>query len=177
MSWRDLVVVAMGVSALMAVGGCAHSVRGDTQPVTHSEVPLERGYGYGDDRCGLLLDNSIKELFGAEKLVRSYSGAVCQYVLTRQGTFIDVTYLWFETGSLDRERAVAEANGAQISDVEVDRREAFLARRSVIGMGCSATASTDPGVASWWVQIRGDAPLDPCQQARSLLSKTLSADL
>ncbi|HUM00612.1 MAG TPA: DUF3558 family protein, partial [Mycobacterium sp.] len=106
-----------------------------------------------------------------------YSGAVCQYVLRRQSTIIDLTYSWFETGSLERERDLAESNKAQITDAVVERHQAFLARRSVTGNGCSATAATNPGVASWWVQIRGDAPTDPCQVAQTLLSKTLSSDM
>jgi len=52
-----------------------------------------------------------------------------------------------------------------------------LARRSVTGNACSATADTNPGVASWWVQVRADEPLDPCQMAQTLLSKTLSSEM
>ena len=57
----------------------------------------------------------IQETLSADHVVRPYSGAVCQYVLTRGETgsdvgagapqVIDVTFSWFETGSLDRERA------------------------------------------------------------------------
>ena len=66
-----------------------------------------RSYGYVDDRCGLLVDGSIQEILGADNVVRPYSGAVCQYVLSRGSATIDVTFSWFETGSLDRERALA----------------------------------------------------------------------
>lgn len=167
----------MVVTVLMAVVGCSHSVSGTAERVTHDGSASERGYGYTDDRCGRLQDISIQEIAAADGLVRPYSGAVCQYLLTRGSTTVDLTYSWFETGTLDRERGVAQANNAQISDVSVERHQAFLARRSVTGNACSATAATNPGVASWWVQFRGDSSNDPCQIAQILLAKTLSSDL
>ena len=42
---------------------------------------------------------------------------------------IDVVFSWFETGNLDRERALAEQRGAQVTDKVVERHQAFLARR------------------------------------------------
>lgn len=174
---RTALAVVVGVSTLMTAVGCSHTVSGTAQRVTHDDSASERRYGYAEDRCGLLQDSSIQQIVGADQLVRPYSGAVCQYVLTRASTFIDVTYAWFETGTLDRERALAQSNNAQISEVELDRHQAFLARRSVTGNACSATAATNPGVASWWVQIRGDSSTDPCQVAQTLLAKTLSSDM
>jgi hypothetical protein len=169
-------VAVMVVSALMTVVGCTRTVGGTAQRVI-DHAASQRGYGYTEDRCGLLEDASIQEIIGADKLVRPYSGAVCQYILTRKTTTIDLTYSWFETGTLDRERALAASKNSQLTDVEVVRHQAFIARRPVTGNACSATAATNPGVASWWVQIRGDAPFDPCEEAQTLLSKTLSSDM
>jgi hypothetical protein len=166
-------VVATVVTAL----GCSHTVGGSPQRATYDDSASARGYGYTPDRCGLLQDASVKQIVGADELVRPYSGAVCQYVLMKASTTIDLTYSWFEKGSLDRERALAASNNAQITDTVVERREAFLARRSITGNACSATVATSPGVASWWVQIRGEWPTDPCQIAQNLLARTLSAEL
>ncbi len=134
----------------------------------------ERSYGYVDDRCGLLEDSSIQQMLDAENVVRPYSGAVCQYVLERGSAMVDVTFSWFETGNLDRERAVAEQRGAQITTEVVERHEAFLALRDAT---CSATAAAGPGVLSWWVQIRGKSDVDTCEDAEKLLAGTLSSDL
>ena len=90
---------------------------------------------------------------------------------------VDVIFSWFETGSLDRERALAHESGAQISDTVVERHQAFLARRATTGSACSATAAAGPGVLSWWVQFRGQTSGDPCKDAEKLLSRTLSSDL
>ena len=167
----------MIASAVLTVVGCSRTVAGSAQRAVESRNTPARGYGYADDRCGLLHDSTVQDIVGADGLVRPYSGAVCQYVLTRGSTVVDLTFSWFETGSFARERELAESNKAQITDVVVERRQAFLARRSVTGNACSATADTAPGVASWWVQFRGDAPTDPCQVAQTLLSRTLASDM
>jgi Protein of unknown function (DUF3558) len=125
----------------------------------------------------MLTDSSVQEAVGAQDVVRPYSGAVCQYVLSRHSTTVDATFSWYETGTLDRERAVAAARGAEISDTVVERHDTFLARRSVTGLGCSATTSAEPGVLSWWVQIRGQQTGDPCADAEKLLAATLSSEM
>ena len=167
----------MVAAAVVTAVGCSHTVSGTAQLAIHEDGAFERGYGYTPDRCGLLQDGSVQQIVGADHLVRPYSGAVCQYMLTKASTIIDLTYFWFQTGSLDRERGLAASNKAQITDAVVERRQAFLARRSITGNACSATVATNPGVASWWVQIRGAWPTDPCQIAQTLLARTLSSDL
>ena len=167
--------------------GCAQTVSGTAQRAHPSVPDPERSYGYVDNRCGLLEDSSIQEMLGADNVVRPYSGAVCQYVLERgrgadvgAGTApstVDVVFSWFETGSLDRERMLAEQRGAQVTGKDVERHQAFLARRDTNGAGCSATAAAGPGVLSWWVQTRGRTDTNPCTDAEKLLAATLSSDL
>jgi hypothetical protein len=173
-NWRFF---AAAVMTLMTVAGCSATVAGTPQRATESAASSEHEYGYADERCGLLSDITVQGIVGADKVLRPYSGAVCQYVLTRHSTFVDVVYSWFETGSLERERTMARTNKAQVTDVVIQRREGFVARRPVTDNACSATATTNPGVATWWVQARGDAGVDPCRVAQALLDKTLSSDL
>lgn len=170
----------MAVTAVMTVTGCSHTVTGTAQRAHHDGADQHRDYGYVDDRCGLLLNSSIQQILGADHLVRPYSGAVCQYVLSRKSVppvMLDVIFSWFETGTLQRERAVAQERGAQISDTVIERHQGFLARRDVTGAACSATVAAGSGVLSWWVQFRGDNSGDPCQDARLLLSRTLQSEL
>ena len=176
MHWRIKAVAVLAVTAVVTVAGCSQIVSGTARRAQPGVPDPNRSYGYIDDRCGLLLDSSIQEVIGADNVVRPYSGAVCQYVLSRQSAMIDVTFSWFETGNLDRERALAQERGAQISDTVVERHQAFLARRATTGSACSATAAAGPGVLSWWVQFRGQASGDPCKDAEKLLSLTLSSD-
>ena len=161
-------------AAVLAVAGCAHQVDGLAQPAR--TVDAERGYGYVDDRCGLLTNSSVQAALDADEVTRPYSGAVCQYVLSRGSVMLDVTFSWFDTGDLDRERAVAVNRGAQVSDTIIERRPGFLARRDTTGAACAATASAGGGVLSWWVQVRSSSA-DVCSEAQRLLSATLKSDM
>jgi hypothetical protein len=184
MRWRVNQVAVTAVIVAAVVAGCSSTVSGTPRRAQPAVPDPTRSYGYAEDRCGLLLDGTVQETLAADHVVRPYSGAVCQYVLTRgdggSGTprVIDVTFSWFESGSLERERELAAERGATITDADVERHEAFLARRDTTGAACSATAAAGTGVLSWWVQYRGDTrDADPCPEAEKLLSATLRSDL
>ena len=192
MCWRVLyfsAVTAAAVTAVVAVAGCSQTVSGTARRAQAGVPDPNRSYGYVDDRCGLLVDGSIQQTIGADHIVRPYSGAVCQYVLARGGgsgpdvgagappTIVDVTFSWYETGSLDRERELATERGATITEKVIERHHAFLARRDTTGAACSATAAAGTGVLSWWVQFRGQRNGDPCKDAEKLLTATLQSDM
>jgi Protein of unknown function (DUF3558) len=177
MRWRFSPIAVAAVVAVVTVAGCAQTVSGNALRA-HSAVPdPDRSYGYVDDRCGLLLDDTVRETLAAENITRPYSGAVCQYVLFRRDETVDVTFSWFEAGSLDRERALATDRGAKVTETVVERHRAVMARRDTTGAGCSATAAAATGVLSWWVQFRGQSGGDPCAEAEKLLSATLRSDM
>ncbi|HET7668649.1 MAG TPA: DUF3558 domain-containing protein [Mycobacterium sp.] len=185
MRWRVNPVAIAAVTAVVAVAGCSQTVGGIARRAQTAVPDPTRSYGYVDDRCGLLADGSIQQALGADHIVRPYSGAVCQYVLSRgsgpdagaPAGIVDVTFSWYETGNLDRERALATERGATITEKIVERHPAFLARRDMTGAACSATAAAGTGVLSWWVQFRGQRTGDPCKDAEKLLTATLQSDL
>ncbi|MEO3760916.1 DUF3558 domain-containing protein [Mycobacterium sp. B14F4] len=177
MRWRFCPIAVAAVVAVVTVAGCAETVDGSAQRARSAVPDPDRSYGYVDDRCGLLVDETVQETLGADSVMRPYSGAVCQYVLFRGDSTVDATYSWFQTGTLDRERALAAQRGAKVTDAVVERHEAFTARRDITGAACSATAAAGSGVLSWWVQFRGPAAGDPCAEAEKLLSATLRADM
>jgi hypothetical protein len=174
MRWR---VGCFAAVATAAVAACAQTVEGTARRAQSAVPDPNRSYGYVDDRCGLLVDGSIQQAIGADHIVRPYSGAVCQYVLSRGSAMVDVTFSWYETGNLDRERGLAAERGATITDKIVERHQAFLARRDTTGAACSATAAAGTGVLSWWVQLRGQRAGDPCKDAEKLLTATLQSDM
>jgi hypothetical protein len=187
MRWRVNPVAVVAVITAVTLAGCSSTVSGTARRALPAVPDPDRNYGYVDDRCGLLLDASVQQAIGADHVVRPYSGAVCQYVLMRGDTgsdvgdgapqVIDVTFSWFETGSLERERALADERGAKVTDTDIERHKAFTARRDTGGVACSATAAAGTGVVSWWVQFRGQSGGDPCKDAEKLLSATLQSDL
>lgn len=174
-----LIIVAVAVTATVAA--CTKTIDGSMQRADSNVPDPDRSYGYVDDRCALLDDTSVQEILKADAVTRPYSGAVCQYVLWQgsghTATTIDVTVSWFDIGSLDRERDLAAARGAMITDFVLDRHDAFSARRDITGAACSATAAAGTGVLSWWVQYRGQTTADPCSAAEKLLSATLTSDM
>ncbi|AGB21396.1 Protein of unknown function (DUF3558) [Mycobacterium sp. JS623] len=177
MRWRVNPVAVVAVIAVVAVAGCSQTVSGAARRAQSGAPDPTRSYGYVDDRCGLLVDGSIQQAIGADHIVRPYSGAVCQYVLARGSAIVDVTFSWYETGTLDRERALATERGATITEKVVERHQAYLARRDTTGAACSATAAAGSGVLSWWVQYRNQHNGDPCKDAEKLLTATLQSDM
>jgi len=171
-------IVAITTTATAA--GCSDTVTGVAQRSEAGVPDAGRSYGYVDDRCGLLDNSSIQATLGADEVTRPYSGAVCQYILSRGSggaTTIDATFSWFGTGNLQRERELATARGAVVTDAVVERHQTFFARRDTTGAACSATAAAGSGVLSWWVQFRGQTTGDPCVDAEKLLSATLRSDM
>ncbi|WP_460355691.1 DUF3558 domain-containing protein [Mycobacterium sp. ZZG] len=172
--------LAVALATTATVAGCAQTVTGTAQRPDVVAVDADRSYGYLENRCGLLDDTTVAAMLGADAITRPYSGAVCQYILSRRGAgtaTVDVTFSWFDAGNLQRERDLAAARGAAVTDVVVERHKAFAARRDTTGAACSATAAAGSGVLSWWVQYRGQTTGDPCIDAEKLLSATLRSDM
>jgi Protein of unknown function (DUF3558) len=168
--------VVAAVASVMAVAACSQTVGGTAELARQTVPDPHRSYGYVDDRCGLLHDDTVKDLLGANSVVRPFSGAVCQYVLAADKGLVDVVFSWYDTGSLERERTVAVNRGLRITGKDIDRHTAFLAQRPDNPNACSAAAAAGSGVLTWWVQYRPRAG-DPCAGAAKLLSATLAADL
>jgi hypothetical protein len=174
---RALAWYLVAVTAAVTAAGCSQTVDGSAQRARPGVPDPDRNYGYVDDRCGLLLDDTIKELLNTDSIVRPYSGAVCQYVLSGRSGLVDVVFSWFDTGSFERERALTTERGIRITDKDIQRHSAFLGQRPDNAAACSATAAAGPGVLAWWVQFRPLTGQNPCEAAEKLLSATLSADM
>ncbi|GAB7072026.1 DUF3558 domain-containing protein [Mycobacterium hodleri] len=172
---RSATAAVAATAVVVVVAACSHTVAGVAERA-HATVPNpDRSYGFVDDRCGLLHDEDLRKLQGAATMVKPFSGAVCQYVLSTDAGVVDVVFTWFERGSVDRERDVAAGRGARLQDKTVVRHPAFLAQRPSTPNACAATAAAGPGVLTWWVQFRQSLG-DACADAETLLTATLSAD-
>lgn len=174
---RAVAMFCTAVTVAVLTAACTQTVAGDAERARPAVPDPDKSYGYLDDRCGLLLDDTVKDLLEAETVTRGYSGAVCQYVLSTPNGLIDVIYTWFESGSFDRERDLATSRGARVTDEVIVRHPAFLAQRPDNAAACGATAAAGTGVLSWWVQYRPHAGEDVCAAAEKLLSATLSGDM
>jgi hypothetical protein len=172
---QSATAVVAATAAVVAVAACSHTVVGVAERARATVPDPGRGYGFVDDRCGLLHDDAVRELLGGTNMVKPFSGAVCQYVLSTDAGVVDVVFTWFDHGSIDRERDVAAGRGARLQEKTVVRHPAFLAQRPTTPNACAATAAAGSGVLTWWVQFRQSLG-DACADAETLLTATLSAD-
>lgn len=177
MRWRSKTLAVVAVTMTVTAAACTQTVDGAARRSTAAVPDPERSYGYVDDRCGFLLDSTVQDTLRAESVVRPYSGAVCQYVLVRQGGLVDVVFSWFETGTLDRERDLATERGARVADTDIERHPAFTATTEDNPAACAATAAAGTGVLTWWVQFRPGVGTEACLDAETLLAATLSSDM
>ena len=175
MSARTRRRAAVAAAIAVVVTACGHTVGGVAEPARVTVSASEGGYGFADDRCGLLDDDSLRELLRASSVVKTFAGAVCQYVVSTDAGALDVVFTWFVRGTVDRERDVAVGRGARVRDVVVARQPAFVAQRPSAPNACAATAAAGAGAVTWWVQFRQRSG-DACAHAETLLTATLSAD-
>ena len=101
--------------------------------------------------------------------MRPFSGAVCQYVLGRPGdtadapALLDVAFSWFDHGSLDRERSLAQSRDAEslLTELTIDGNPAFRAADPNV---CSIYVAKGEDVITWSIQTMNPATLpDLCQ--------------
>ena len=126
--------------------------------------------------CQTVSLDQIAEVVGGNSASQSFYGAICRFTVGGQVGSVEVTFNWFESGSLEGERTALEKLGYDFSDVSVQSWKAVQAQPPNDPDSCGVTArAPDAGVVGWWVQYRpGSAHPDPCTTAIDLLKLTLN---
>ncbi|MBY6411510.1 DUF3558 domain-containing protein [Rhodococcus sp. BP-252] len=162
--------LAAAVSAVALLAGCSTTVTG---------TPTAEGYAGDADadfakllqECTAVPDDKIAETVQADGVYQYFFGAVCMWDGSGPAGAVDVTFAWFETNSLGRERTLSQEIGYAVEDVSVAGATAFLSRRPGDAASCGITAAYS-GTITWWVQYRSGAG-DPCAAATRLAELTL----
>jgi hypothetical protein len=104
----------------------------------------------------------------------TFVGAICRWQAANPGGLIDITRFWFEQGSLDNERKVAEFLKYQIENRAIAGVASIVMKPNDPNGSCGV-ASDAAGVVGWWVnpQVPG---IDACAQAIKLMELTLSTN-
>ena len=102
--------------------------------------------------CEVLTEDILAKTVGADPLdiQSTFVGAVCRWQAANPAGLIDITRFWFEQGSLDNERKIA------------DQLEYKVESRAIAGVpsivmhpndpnGACGVASDAGGVVGWWV--------------------------
>ena len=120
---RVLVSVAVVAIALSVVTGCSRSVggtavkagAGDAGPRNNTS---EQQYPNLQKECEVLTTDVLAKTVGADPqdIQSTFVGAICRWQAANPGGLIDITRFWFEQGSLDNEKKVAEFLKYQIEN-------------------------------------------------------------
>lgn len=179
MSRRILTVLAV-LALLIAPTGCSRQVggtavkagAGDTQRNNNSE----RQYPNLLKECEVLTTDILAKTVGADPLdiQSTFVGAICRWQAANPAGLIDITRFWFEQGSLDNERKVAEFLQYQIENKSIVGVPSIVMRPADPNGSCGV-ASDAAGVVGWWVNPQAPG-IDACEQAIKLMELTLQTN-
>jgi hypothetical protein len=126
--------------------------------------------------CDVLTTDVLAKTVGADPLdiQSTFVGALCRWQALNPAGLIDITRFWFEQGSLDNERKIAEFLKYQIENRAIAGVPSIVMRPNDPNGSCGV-ASDAAGVVGWWVnpQVPG---IDACAQAIKLMELTLSTN-
>lgn len=178
---RRLAGSAAVVAALAVLTGCANTVDGTAMKAGSGSTPRNdnsaQQYPNLLKECDVLTSDVLAKTVGADPLdiQSTFVGAVCRWQAANPAGLIDITRLWFEQGSLDNERKVAEALQYQIESRSINGIASIVMRVPNDPNGGCGVASDAAGVVGWWVNPQAPG-IDACAQAIKLMELTLATN-
>ena len=177
---RSFIGVAVVVTALSLLTGCTRSVAGTAHMAGVDDVPRnnnsEQQYPNLQKECEVLTTDVLAKTVGADPqdIQSTFVGAICRWQAANPNGLIDITRFWFEQGSLDNERKVAEQLKYQIENRAISGVASIVMRPNDPNGSCGV-ASDAAGVVGWWVNPQAPG-IDACAQAIKLMELTLSTN-
>jgi hypothetical protein len=172
-------VVVLVLTVLITLTGCSRSV-GGTAVKAGGGVPRnnnsEQQYPNLLKECEVLTSDILAKTVGADPLdiQSTFVGAICRWQAANPAGLIDITRFWFEQGSLNNERKVAERLKYQIESRSIAGVESIVMHANDPNGGCGV-ASDAAGVVGWWVNPQAPG-IDACGQAIKLMELTLATN-
>ncbi|MFC7677109.1 DUF3558 domain-containing protein [Mycolicibacterium sp. GCM10028919] len=172
--------VLAALTVLLGVQGCTRSVEGSAVRAGSGENARnddsERQYPNLLKECDVLTQDILAETVGADPLdiQSTFVGAVCRWQALNPSGLIDITRFWFEQGSLDNERSVAEQLQYQIESRSVAGVPSIVMKPNDPNGACGV-ASDAAGVVGWWVNPQAPG-IDACGMAIKLMELTLNTN-
>lgn len=166
------------LAALLLVTGCARTVDGTAvkagmgHPGRNNDSQME--FPNLLKECQVLGEDILAKTVGADPLdiQGTFVGAICRWQAGTPSGLIDITRYWFEKGSLDNERTVAEGLNYQIEERQIEGIESIVMRPGDANGSCGVASGAE-GAVGWWInpQVPG---VDACGQALKLMQLTLA---
>jgi hypothetical protein len=171
---------AVVLAVLTMVTGCTRSVGGTAVRAGEGEVPRnnnsEQQYPNLLKECEVLTTDILAKTVGADPLdiQSTFVGAICRWQAANPAGLIDISRFWFEQGSLNNERKVAQGLKYQIESRSIDGVDSIVMRPNDPNGSCGV-ASDAAGVVGWWVNPQAPG-IDACGQAIKLMELTLATN-
>lgn len=168
------------LGALAVLSGCAQTVGGTAMKAgtgsTGRNNDSAEKYPNLLKECDVLTADVLAKTVGADPLdiQSTFIGAVCRWQAANPAGLIDITRFWFEQGSLDHERKIAEAYSYQIENRSINGVTSIVMRNADPNGGCGV-ASDAAGVVGWWINPQAPG-IDACAQAIKLMELTLATN-
>ena len=175
---RAYAAVIGALSALVLVTGCSQTVEGTAARAGAGDVPRnndsERQYPNLLKECDVLTEDILAETVGADPLdiQSTFVGAVCRWQAANPAGLVDITRFWFEQGSLDHERQIAQELNYDIEDRSIAGIQSIVMRPNDPNGACGV-ASDAAGVVGWWINPQTPG-IDACGMATKLMELTLA---
>lgn len=175
-----LVGVSIVLTALTVLTGCTKSVGGTAVRAGSGDVRRnnnsEQQYPNLLKECEVLTTDILAKTVGADPLdiQSTFVGAICRWQAANPAGLIDISRFWFEQGSLDNERKVAEGLKYQVESRSISGVQSIVMRPNDPNGSCGV-ASDAAGVVGWWVNPQAPG-IDACAQAIKLMELTLSTN-
>src|SRR6478752_3759168 len=141
-----LVAAAIAASALSLITGCTRAVEGTAVREGAGSVPRnnnsEQTYPNLLKECDVLTSDILAKTVGADPadIQSTFVGAVCRWQAANPAGLIDITRFWFETGSLDNERKVAQALNYKIEDKRIAGVDSIIMHTSDPNGACGVAS-------------------------------------
>ena len=177
---RRLAAGALAASlAPAALGGCAQTVGGTAIKAGSGPARGENSaeqYPNLLKECDVLTADILAKTVGADPLdiQSTFVGAICRWQALNPAGLVDITRFWFEQGSLDNERKVAEAYKYSIESRSINGIASIVMRAGDPNGACGV-ASDAAGVVGWWINPQAPG-IDACAQAIKLMELTLATN-
>lgn len=174
-----LVAVLAALTMVLGVQGCSRAVDG-TAIKSSGAGPRnndsERTYPNLLKECDVLTEDILAETVGADPLdiQSTFVGAVCRWQAANPNGLVDITRFWFELGSLDYERQVADELKFPVEERRIAGVQSIVMRNPNDANACGV-ASDASGVVGWWVNPQAPG-IDACAMAIKLMELTLATN-
>ncbi|MFZ0834239.1 MAG: DUF3558 domain-containing protein [Mycobacterium sp.] len=179
---RVLSVLVAALVVVVMLGGCTRTTGGTAVVAGSSGLPgrndnSEKKYPNLLKECDVLTTDVLAKTVGADPLdiQSTFVGAVCRWQAANPAGLIDITRFWFEQGSLDNERKVANFLKYQVDSRRVNGVDSIVMKPAGDPNGACGVASDASGVVGWWVNPQAPG-IDACGMAIKLMELTLATN-